>query len=797
MKYFVLLLLWLLPAYGFAQQLHIDGHVFDEDQVPLAGADVSFGDQRVRTDAAGNFFLPLSGPGRFELTFSKAGFRTQRRSVAVGQTSVQVRVRLLALNRQLKDVKILGTRDAQFREQPMNLRSVDAGFITRNLGGSLMKTLERLPGVKTIGIGSGQSKPLIRGLGFNRVVVVEKGVKHEGQQWGADHGLEIDQFAAGRVDIVKGAASFLYGSDAIGGVVRIEPPAAPTVNGVSGEVTGIAKGNNNLIGGSVQTAVKGDKWFADGRFSYQDYGDYKVPASQVNVYNYPVDLYRNRLRNTAGEERGLHLNAGYMDSTFRSTFFISNVWSKSGFFANAHGLEPRRVDATLHDARSGDILMPSQQVNHFKILNRSSWQTGKQLFEAELGFQRNFRQEHSMYVNHGYMPPAYPADMTISPALERQFDKYVYSFNLRNTLAFEHHSLTVGLNTENQRNSISGWSFLVPAFRQFSAGLFAVDNYRLSSKLLLQTAIRYDHVNFRSFAYRDWFSTPLAAGGQENLTRAEAFGRNFSSLTWSAGLNYSPMPFFARFNIGKSFRVPIAKELAANGVNYHYFSYERGNPELAPEQSYQADAGIGWKDDAWDITLSPYLNYFSNYIYLNPTPFHDYDYGAGNQIFAYTQSRVLRYGLELELSRKLGGGRSVELLGEYLYARQLSGDKKGFTLPFSPPPSVLFSATQAFRSGRWLQNAFVSADYRLTAAQNNIVPPERKTPSSGVADLRAGATLLAGRQPVNLNLQIRNLLNTKYFVHTSFYRLIDLPEMGRDIVLSISMPFGHHQKKNN
>ena len=111
---------------------------------------------------------------------------------------------------QLKEVVVKDKR-LQLREQEESLNVVTVGsdFIQRNLGGSLMKTLERLPGIKTIGIGSGQSKPLIRGLGFNRVVVVDKGVKHEGQQWGADHGLEIDQFAAAEVALVKGAASFL------------------------------------------------------------------------------------------------------------------------------------------------------------------------------------------------------------------------------------------------------------------------------------------------------------------------------------------------------------------------------------------------------------------------------------------------------------------------------------------------------------------------------------------------------------------------------------------------------------
>src|SRR5690606_8275869 len=100
------------------------------------------------------------------------------------------------------------------REESLQLDLVGKEFIQRHMGSSLMHTLERLPGVQLIGIGSGQSKPLLRGMGFNRVVVLDKGLRHEGQQWGSDHGLELDQFAAGQVEVLKGPASFVYGSDA-------------------------------------------------------------------------------------------------------------------------------------------------------------------------------------------------------------------------------------------------------------------------------------------------------------------------------------------------------------------------------------------------------------------------------------------------------------------------------------------------------------------------------------------------------------------------------------------------------
>jgi iron complex outermembrane receptor protein len=122
--------------------------------------------------------------------------------------------------------------------------------------------------------------------------------------------------------------------------------------------------------------------------------------------------------------------------------------------------------------------MPSQQVKHFKVINRSSYQRGNHQLEMELGYQRNFRQEFSQYVNHGYMPPVFPDTMRVPVSLEREFDKHVYSANLRDQIRLGKHNLTIGFNGEHQDNSINGWTFLVPAFKQTTLGGFAYDKFK-------------------------------------------------------------------------------------------------------------------------------------------------------------------------------------------------------------------------------------------------------------------------------------------------------------------------------
>ncbi|MEJ7560013.1 MAG: TonB-dependent receptor [Pedobacter sp.] len=801
----IILLLLLAAVTVHAQNFRLTGKVNDHNLQPLPGVMVILisTNQQVITDATGNFLFSNLSQGPYQIKASLSGFKEVLIDVQIKTSSTDIPVMMHLVPHQLQEVIVRDTHiELHKQEESLNVEVVTAAFIQKNLGGSLMKTLERLPGIKTIGIGSGQSKPLIRGLGFNRVVVVDKGVKHEGQQWGADHGLEIDQFAAGEVQLIKGAASFVYGSDAIGGAIDIKPVAIPAPYTVGGSVNLLRKTNNSLYGTSVNLYQRKQHWFFDGRATYQKYGDYRVPTDKVFVYDYAVNLHDHQLRNTAGNETGLHLNTGYVNDHFKSVFYLSDVSSRSGFFANAHGLEPRRVDEALHDRSSRDILMPSQKVNHLKLINHTEYQLGLHRLEMELGYQHNFRQEFSHYVNHGYMPAVYPIDLKIPSDLEREFDKKVYSANLRDNLILGKHELKIGANLEQQHNGIYGWSFLVPAFKQISAGAFAYDKFRLNDQVLLHGAIRYDYGRIHMSKYQDWFNSTTTTGSAtvtEKLTRAEDLSRTFNSFVWSAGLNYNPEGGFSgKVNLGKSFRMPIAKELAANGVNYHYFSYERGNANLSPEQSYQADLSVAWTDERWSLQLSPFYNYFPNYIYLNPTAAHDYFYGAGNQVFQYAQSKVMRYGGELQLKYNLTKSLSTEVLGEYLYAKQLSGDKKGYTLPFSPPASALFNLTWSPASKGLFKANYLSIDYRITAAQNNIVPPEKKTPGYKVINLQVGSEVKLYGHPLFISLQGQNVLNTKYLNHTSFYRLIELPEAGRNIILSLKLPFlkqiqKHHQ----
>jgi iron complex outermembrane receptor protein len=251
------------------------------------------------------------------------------------------------------------------------------------------------------------------------------------------------------------------------------------------------------------------------------------------------------------------------------------------------------------------------------------------------------------------------------------------------------------------------------------------------------------------------------------------------------GINYDFENWNFKSNFGKSFRAPIPKELGSDGVNYHIFRYEKGNIDLSPEESYQWDAGISYANQKWNFLLEPFVNFFPNYIYLNPTS----DYYEGLQKYYYTQNRVFRWGLEYNISCRVANQLSFNLSGDYLFARQLSGEKKGYTLPFSPPASACFEV-KYMPNRKWSnKDGYVSLNVRIVKAQSEIVPPENPTAGYALLNAAAGRTFDFGKTKLKIGIQANNLLNRKYYDHTSFYRLIDVPEAGRNFSIIIGFNF--------
>ena len=773
------------------QSINISGTVVDENNESIEGVSVILNEGKYNaiTDNSGVFKFKSIPKGKYHLDVYYFGYSTMHADLDLSESQKDMRLQLVPGVITLNEVEIHANSIARKqKEASLNIEIANNDFIRNNLKVSLMKSLEDLPGVSTIDVGSGQSKPVIRGLSFNQVAVVENGIKHEGQQWGEDHGLEIDPYSVRNVEIIKGPSSLLYGSDAIGGIVLIDNSSVPMNDGFKSDLNLNTKSFNSSYGGSLHFSKRKKAFYADGRISYNDYGDYKVPVDQVDIYSYKADLKDRYLRNTAGKDLGLHSQIGYITDKQKTVLFLSYFHSDNAFFANAHGLEPRFVDTDLHDKNTRDILEPHQVANHLKVLMNSSLFTKNGHWDLELAYQKNLRNEFSPYVNHGYMPAILPENSGFDSNLERSFDKDIVSVNLRREIIQESSELNFGINTEYQKNSINGWSFIIPEFQRWFAGVFIYGKYNLSTNTILNGGIRYDLGKINSDEYSDWFESKNSDGTASFILRSNDLKKTYNALSWAAGISNNSDHFSVKANLGKSFRMPIAKEIASNGINYHHFSYEKGDADLNPEISYQLDLGIEWNYKNWALKISPFTNYFTNYIYLNPTSDYDFLYGAGNQIYNYTQAEVLRFGSEIHTHYKFLKHLTFGLIGEYVYSKQMTGAKKGFGLPFASPANIISKLKYDFTNFAGFNNTEITISNKYTFAQNDIVPPEEKTPASSVWDLSIQSEVKLLERNWQFQLQLNNILNTKYFNHTNYYRIIGVPEPGRNLTLSLKIP---------
>ncbi|REH54568.1 iron complex outermembrane receptor protein [Tenacibaculum gallaicum] len=750
-------------------------------QKELPNAHVSIGSKHAYTNTQGSSIFYKLLNKEYLLTVTHVGYVTYQENISTTSTIV---IPLIQDNSVLNEVVIAQNPKKILTKFSSNTQRIDVDFLEKNRDNSLMQTLKDIPGVSTITIGSGQSKPTIRGLGFNRVVVVENGIKHEAQQWGADHGLEIDQYNIDNIEVTKGAASLLYGSDAISGVISLKNNLLPDVNSFSGEVNLTNRSNNDFYGVSLGVKQRYNHWYYKARITHEDYGDYKVPTKKITYDNYIFDLHKNYLRNTAGYNHNVGVSIGYVSDNSSSITSFSNVNSKNGFFANAHGLEVRtsKID---YDADNRDIDLPHHKVNHFKITNNTSFLFPNYTLDVELGLQKNHREEHSEPVPHGYMPKP-PSTM------ERLFKKNTYSLNVKNKFhSFENHKLTTGINLEYQDNSIDGWGFLIPEYTRFTVGAFVYDQIKLNDNLYLDGGVRYDYGVIKTQPYYEWFLSPVTDKNgnttQQQLQRSERKNLTFGSFSASAGLSYGRKNTSYKINVGKSFRIPLANELASDGVNYHMYRYEEGSLDLEPESSYQIDGEFKANFNRGSIQITPFVNYFDNYIYLSPTS----EYYETLQKYQYSQSRVFRYGGEVMAQYKPIDKLSITGSLEYVKARQLSGEKKNFTLPFSPPLTGVVSLEYTLNPWLTFGDTKLFSSVRLVSNQNNIVPPEKTTEGYSLLNigLHTSLDLFSKKRPLKIQGRLNNILNNKVFDHTSFYRLIEVPEPGRNFSITIIQTF--------
>jgi iron complex outermembrane receptor protein len=786
-----LIYFFLLAAFqpAIAQQLQLEGFITDNKGEPLEGASVMLHElgKSSFSDAKGHFRFDRLKSGNYHLHVYQIGYRSAERYVQVKEPLTVISIRLEQAVVELRSAVIEESMTkAVQKEQSQSMDVMSSQEIFRYGNSSLVKILEKVPGVTSINTGTGVSKPVIRGMGFNRVVVAENGIKQEGQQWGGDHGLEMDQFAVDKVEVVKGPASLLYGSDGMGGVIHVRPAELPSRDKAEGALLATARSVNDLLGFSAVAALNKNDNFMRFRVSTQDYADYRTPADSFTYNSYRLPVVRSRLKNTAGRERNFQLMTGVRRGWGFSTLTFSRFGQETGLFSGAHGI-PRAYQLT-DDGDVRNIELPRQQIDHYKVLSNTSLMLKHSWLEMDLGYQYNHRREYSLPHVHGKGPQP-------TGNLELEFKLRTLSGNLRYHYSQNDKRRWVfGLSAQHQENISGGFNFLVPVYRYGSAGAFAFLRQTISDKLLWNAGLRYDHGLIQAErTIRAVYENPQTISGYQQVS--PQLHRHFGNLSGSTGISWFPAPKLnVKLNLGSSFRMPSPPELTANGIHHGTFRHEMGDSLLRSERGYQSDLVLHYEGSKWFVTLSPFLNYFHRFIFLDPTPQFSTLPDAG-LIYRFSQADALHFGGEFQGDVHLRESFHLALTGQYVRGLNL---ESSYSLPFTPPAQLRLDAAYEWeQAGNRLHDLYAGIQLQAVAKQSLTARNEPETPGYFLVNLDAGSKIRMGKNTWQLAFGIQNLLNTKYYAHLNRYRMLNLPEPGRNFMISIRIPFESKLKSTN
>lgn len=650
----------------------------------------------------------------------------------------------------------------------LDLQYLSSAQLLLNQGNTFIHTLEKLPGISAIHTGVGISKPVIRGMSLNRVIVNEYGIKQEGQQWGMDHGLEIDQYNVDRVEVIKGPVSVLYGSDGIGGVINILPAHIPYQDTFGMELINTYKSNNDLLGWSGRVLWNKNGYYLLARATYQDYASYRVPAETFMYNGYTLPIYNQRLKNTAGKELNFSLRTGVRKKWGNTGIYLSNYRQKAGFFVGAFGVP--RAYQLADNGHYRHIGLPYQQINHTKLISNTTIFLNKGRIEADLGIQLNTRKEMSPPHAHGY-GPAPQGNEALA------LDLYTLSGNIRYIYnGDERWNSTTGLSFQQQENKRGGYEFLIPSYTSLQAGIYNFTEYRHSKDLLFNAGIRLDYGQQNAAAaYTFQYDSTGNETGQTQ--RSPGINRTYFNTSGSVGAAWKiHRNIKATANLGSAYRMPVMAELTANGVHHGTFRHEMGDRSLKAEQGYMIDAGMVFTQKNHQIRLSPFLNYFTHYIYLSPSARFSPLPDAG-QIYLYRGATALFAGIEAQADWDLQAGWHNSLSLEYVWNENR---ESGLSLPFTPPFSILEEITwqpQGLQRKLFRETSF-SLSGQYFAAQNRVDRNEASTAGYFLLNFSAANTFNIAAHKLTLFLQLRNITNTNYMNNMSRYRILNLPEQG-------------------
>lgn len=761
---------------------------------PLVGASVYFSDLKTgaTTNKDGLFSISNIPQGRHLVEISFIGYATLTEYVDLFQ-DIRKDFSLSTTVIENREVVVTGVSAAtQQRRAVTPITVVKRQDIIKVTATNLIDALSKKPGISQISTGPAVSKPVIRGLGYNRVVVLNDGARQEGQQWGDEHGIEIDEYSVQKVEILKGPASLMYGSDAMAGVINILTNVPVSQGTLKGSVISNYQTNNRLRG--VGANLAGNSLSG---FNWNVYGSYKAAADYENKYDGRV--YNSKFREmNFGGYLGVNRSWGYSHLIFskfnQKLGLIEGTRDSDGFFVKpvAGGGEETVTSSDNNGTLPG---IPWQHIQHTKLVSDNSFNVGNGRLTAVLGYQRNQRMEYG----------------NIDDPSERElyFDlntgTYNFAYHFRESNGWRN---SIGLNGMFQSNQNKGAEVLIPEYSLFDIGGFwySQKNWK---KLSLSGGIRFDNRSLSSKEFREGTDVKFSA-----------FDKDFANVSGSIGLSYEVSnDLTLKFNVARGFRSPAIAELASNGAHEGTNRYEYGDQQLKSETSIQVDGGMEWNSEHLSVSASLFYNNISNFIFyrkLSNTGGTDSLVEVDGDFlmaFQFDQRRATLSGAEISLDIHPHPLDWLHFENSFSFVRArfseaLEGSRN---IPFVPAARLLSDLRgDFFKKGKLFRNVFLMLEMDATFKQSHPFTgynTETETPSYTLFNIGTGTDIVSkGKTLFSLYLTAINVGDVAYQNHLSRLKYTDINQatgrmgvfnMGRNFSIKLNVPINGRLGKSS
>jgi iron complex outermembrane recepter protein len=723
----------LLFAAALAVAPTLSGRVVDTTGAPLPQVRVTVleANRTAITDPDGRYVLPRMPTGTYGVSFALVGYAPVVRRVTIGSQDATLDVTLRPTLVELPDIQVTASpvaTTALTSPQPTSVLSREE--LQSNRSATLGETISTLPGVRSFSTGNGIGKPVIRGLSSNRVLVLADGQRLETQQWGDEHGPQVEAGEADRVEVIRGPASVLYGSDALGGVVNVITRPLPD-----------AIGRDPIVAGSAVASYSTNNEQPDGTLSLEG------ASGPVGFRG----AFTGRTSNDVTTPAGPLLNSGGRTLNGSGTVGYRGGW---GSINASYAHRDERVE--IHEDPAEDpTATPFQRIGEDRVHLGGNLPAGASHLDVDVGFERNRRREFEAKdatdVALGLLSRTYSADVRFHHAPLDRIGGIVGVSWLKNSFdKFGQETLI----PQNDYNNIG-----VYAFEQAEIGRWN-----------LSAGARYDH---RRLNVED--DAELGVVAQQ---------RNYSSVTGNVGVLYHVAePVAVVLNAGRGFRAPSAFELFSNGVHEGTVRFERGDPTLKNETSLNTDLALRVQTRSLSGEVGVFANWINNFIFPNPTG--TFDPESGFQIFDVSQGDARLTGFEAAVEYHATSYLHLHGTADYTRGQNTTTDTP---LPFIPP----FRATYAVRleggsKGR-VQSTYVSVGGETNVRQTRLDPEDFAPGGYTLANVGAGAIFAVGARTLGLDLQLRNAFDKQYASFLSRYKTYAF-DPGRNFVVQVTSDF--------